>query len=118
MQPWTCQAGARDRHCDTPPSYRYLYRSTNPAAADLLPYDPAQPPADVATTTVNGAQVPYIVRVETSYLDRDQYAIAVLFRPGQALDRGPAPGAVHPQDARHPRSRLRHRLRPRAPHRT
>ena len=58
VQPWTCQPGARDRHCDTPPSYRYLYRSTNPADTGLLLYDPAHPPADVATTTVNGAQPP------------------------------------------------------------
>lgn len=83
VQPWTCQPGARDRHCDAPPSYRYLYRSTNPADAGLLPYDPAHPPADVATTPVNGAQVPFVVRVETGYEDRDQYAIAVLYRPGR-----------------------------------
>jgi hypothetical protein len=35
------------------------------------------------TTTDNGVTVPFIVRVETGYQDRDQYKIAVLFQPGQ-----------------------------------
>ena len=29
--------------------------------------------------------VPYIVRIETGYQDRDQYKIAVLYEPEQAL---------------------------------
>src|SRR5207247_62766 len=42
------------------------------------------PPSDVAqTTTYEGVTVPFIVRVETGYQDRDQYQIATLFQPGQ-----------------------------------
>ena len=47
-------------------------------------YDPSNPPADVATTTTQtGVTVPFIVRFETGYQDRDQYQIAVLFQPGK-----------------------------------
>ena len=91
VQPWTCQPGAGDRHCDTPATYTYLYRSTNSAETGLLPYNPASPPTDVASTIVNGKSVPFVVRVETGYEDRDQYSIAVLFTPGQAWT------AVRPQ---------------------
>jgi hypothetical protein len=34
-------------------------------------------------TTVNGVKVPFIVREETGYIDRDQYAIATLWQPGK-----------------------------------
>lgn len=69
-----------------------MYRSSNPivAAFGLLDYDPKHPPDDVATVkTESGAVVPFIVRVETGYVDRDQYKIAVLARPNRtwaALD--------------------------------
>ncbi len=84
LQPWKCQATAVDAQCNEPPSFSYLYRSTNPSAQQLQPYDPASPPSDVATTTTDsGAEVPFIVRVETGYIDRDQYRIAVLYQPGR-----------------------------------
>ena len=81
---WTCQTGAVDAKCDAPASFTYLYQSTDPSKAGLQPYDPSNPPTDVATTTTdNGMTVPFIVRVETGYQDRDQYSIATLFQPGQ-----------------------------------
>jgi hypothetical protein len=84
LQPWTCQTGAVDKDCDQPPSFEYLYMSTNPAKSGFQPYDPSNPPSDVAmTTTDQGVTVPFIVRVETGYMDRDQYQIAVLFQPGK-----------------------------------
>lgn len=92
IQPWICQETAVDRQCNQPPEYTYMYRSSNPivAAFGLLDYDPKSPPDDVATTrTESGAVVPFIVRVETGYVDRDQYKIATLARPGRtwsALD--------------------------------
>jgi len=44
------------------------------------PYDPANPPADLAmTTTDTGKTVPYIVRVERGTLNRGIYDIAVLY---------------------------------------
>jgi hypothetical protein len=84
LQPWKCQPTAVDAQCDQPPTFSYLYKSSNPAKPGLQPYDPANPPSDVATTTTDeGVSVPFIVRLETGYIDRDQYQIAVLFQPGK-----------------------------------
>jgi hypothetical protein len=98
VQPWVCQSGATDAQCDEPPTYAYYYMpavdqsqlasTTGPMdLSDLFQsYDPSSPPPSAAiatTTTDNGTTVPYIVRVETGYLDRDQYSIAMLWQPGQ-----------------------------------
>jgi hypothetical protein len=81
LQPWVCQSTAVDAQCNEPPSYKYVYYSTG---GSVQPYDPDNPPSDVATaTTDQGVQVPWIVRIETGYQDRDQYQIATLFRPGE-----------------------------------
>ncbi len=102
LKPWTCQAGATDKQCNQPPTFTYLYESTNPATTKLQPYDPNNPPSDVAqTTTDQGHTVPFIVRVETGYMDRDQYQIAALDQPSEAVDGGRAPDAVRPQAADH-----------------
>ncbi len=83
LKPWGCRAGATDSQCDQPPTFTYLYKSTNPAKIALQPYDPSSRPSDVAqTTTDQGVTAPFIVRVETGYMDRDQYQIAALYRPG------------------------------------
>ena len=37
--------------------------------------------------------MPFIVRLETGYIDRDQYAIADAVRPEQAVERRPARSA-------------------------
>ncbi len=84
VHPWKCQPGARDKQCDQPPSYSYFYESTDPRKSGFQSYDPSNPPSDVAqTTTENGAHVPFIVRVETGYQDRDQYKVATLYAPGK-----------------------------------
>ena len=50
----------------------------------LAPYDPADPPGDVSTTTTDqGKVVPFIVRQETGVIARDEYRIAVLYDPNQ-----------------------------------
>lgn len=87
IQPWVCQEKAVDKQCNQPPEYTYMYRSSNPivAAFGLLDYDPKHPPSDVATVkTESGSVVPFIVRIETGYIDRDQYKIAVLSRPNRS----------------------------------
>ena len=92
LQPWKCEAGARDAQCNKPATYTYLYKSTDPTKSDLQPYDPAKPPTDVATTTTDqGVKVPFIARQETGYQDRDQYTILTLFRPGQTWSRWAPP---------------------------
>ncbi|MCW2773317.1 MAG: hypothetical protein JWN91_1643 [Nocardioides sp.] len=82
---YVCQESATDAQCNEPATYDYLYKSTNPATPDLQPYDPANPPTDVATTTTDqGVEVPFVVRREQGYQDRDRYTILALFRPGRA----------------------------------
>jgi hypothetical protein len=84
LEPWLCEQGAVDPQCDEAASFRYVYMSTNPAKRGFQPYDPSNPPPDVAqTTTDEGVTVPFIVRIETGYMDRDQYQISVLFQPGK-----------------------------------
>jgi hypothetical protein len=85
IQPWQCQSGAVDAQCNQPAAYRFLYKRTS--GGGLAAYDPQNPPSDVATTTTDqGKTVPFIVRVETGYQNRDQYAIAILFDPAKPFE--------------------------------
>jgi hypothetical protein len=90
VQPWDCDlhpattglGPPRDAECSTPTVYRWLYKST--AGGGLRAYEPAAPPADVATTTTDaGVTVPYVVRVETGVQDRGIYQVAVLRDPAR-----------------------------------
>jgi hypothetical protein len=84
LKPWVCEQGARNKTCAMAPSYSYSYKSTDPAGVGLQSYDPSNPASDVATTTTdNGHKVPFIVRTETGYMDRDQYQISALYQPGK-----------------------------------
>jgi Tannase-like family of unknown function (DUF6351) len=81
VQPWVCQETAVDEQCNQAAEYEFQYRTTS---GGFAPYDPEDPPQDVAeTTTDEGETVPYIVRIETGYQDRDQYKIAVLYDPSK-----------------------------------
>jgi hypothetical protein len=106
IQPWQCQSGAQDKQCDQPPSYAYYYvpagqqgggsNSFGQAGGAFQPYDPNHPPPSAAiatTTTTEGVTVPFIIRQETGYMDRDQYAIATLWQPGKPWQ----PWAPQPQ---------------------
>jgi hypothetical protein len=84
IQPWKCQAGALDKQCNAAPKFTYSYAPAG--STELVDYDEKNPPpasAIATTTTDTGATVPFIVRKETGYLDRDQYAIAALWQPGK-----------------------------------
>ncbi|GAC1316430.1 MAG: DUF6351 family protein [Acidimicrobiales bacterium] len=97
IQPWACQSGALDKQCNAPTTSAYSYLPAGSEAARIgasgvasfglfQPYDPAKPPpaGSIATTTTDtGETVPFIVRTETGYLDRDQFATAVLYQPEQ-----------------------------------
>ena len=94
IQPWTCAAGTSGPQCDKTASYIYHYQPAGPGKAPLRDYDPANPPAApliASTTTQTGVTVPFIIREEIGYLDRDEYRIAALFQPGKAWN------GVHPQ---------------------
>jgi hypothetical protein len=85
IQPWTCFDGARDAQCNRDPVYTYQYMPAG--GGGFADYDPANPPADVGTTTTDeGKTVPYIVRVETGAINRDEYRIAVLYDPAKPWD--------------------------------
>ncbi len=100
-------AGAADRQCDQAPTFAYSYEPVG--TNSLQSYDPSHPPpsASIATaTTTDGVTVPFIVRQETGYIDRDQYAIATLWQPGEPWAAVGAPAAVQRQADHHPRRQL------------
>ena len=91
VQPWVCQETAVDEQCNEPPAYEFEYMPEG--GGGFQPYDPEDPPSDVATTTTDeGNEVPFIVRIETGYQLRDQYKIAVLYDPEKPFT------ATSPQD--------------------
>ncbi len=64
--------------CETPTVVSFIYRNT---AGDWLPYNPAAPPdaATIAqTTTMDGKNVPMIVRWERGVINRFMYSIMML----------------------------------------
>ena len=100
IQPWTCQESATDEQCNEPPTFEFFYLpegssqegqalpgiGSNSDGGAFEPYDPENPPPEdeiETTTTTEGVTVPFIVRLELGYLDRDQYAIATLFDPAK-----------------------------------
>jgi Tannase-like family of unknown function (DUF6351) len=98
VQPWRCgNAHPTDAQCDEAPTYAYEYK--NAITGQLESYNPSSPPeaAQIATTTTeNGVTLPFIIRIETGYQDRDQYKIAVLFQPGMAWEAwAPQPQFIH-----------------------
>ncbi len=84
IQPWACAAGTTGKQCHKAPTYAYSYLPVT--GGSLQSYDPKSPPPAAliaSTTTQTGATVPFIVRVETGFSDRDEYRIAALFQPGK-----------------------------------
>jgi len=85
--PYVCEttsfglAPASPPDCYAPTVVSYVYKNTSGAFVPLA--SPASVPADMATATVDGRSVPYIVRVETGVIDRAVYQIAALY-DGQA----------------------------------
>ena len=80
LQPWICQETAVDADCNQPARYELLAVTED----GFVAYDPEAPPEGIQqTTTTEGETVPFIVRVETGYQDRDQYRIATLFDPAK-----------------------------------
>src|SRR4051794_34237199 len=93
IEPWYCADGALDKQCNRPTTYTWQYKSSSPNGG-FAAYDPANPPSDVATTTTDeGKTVPYIVRLETGTMDRNQYLISVLADPKKPFTRWSGPPA-------------------------
>jgi Tannase-like family of unknown function (DUF6351) len=81
--PYFCQttsfglAASVQPDCSAPTQISYEYFTTAGAFEPLA--DPSTRPADLATATVNGKTVPFIVRVETGTIDRAVYQTAALY---------------------------------------
>ncbi|MGN6867573.1 MAG: DUF6351 family protein [Solirubrobacteraceae bacterium] len=81
--PFLCQttafglAPASPPDCFAPTVVSYVYKNTAGAFVPLA--DPTARPADLATATVNGQSVPYIVRLEQGVIDRAVYQTAALY---------------------------------------
>lgn len=82
QQPFYCEtvgAGlgpALDASCAAPTQVVYRYRTTAGGFATLA--DPAERPANLASLTVDGVEVPYIVRLERGVINRGVYELAAL----------------------------------------
>ncbi len=69
-----------DADCSIATRVDYAYRSTSGRTRPLP--DPTVRPADLAsTTTITGATVPFLIRIETGTLNRAIYQIAMLHDP-------------------------------------
>ncbi len=84
LQPWRCEnAHPIDAKCDEAPTLSYQFKPVGGGSFES--YDPASPPPAAlieSVTSENGTTVPFIIRTETGYEDRDQYQISVLYQPG------------------------------------
>jgi hypothetical protein len=78
--PWNLGAVDEDCHVDGP-SVNYRYRTTAGSFADY-PTDGSVPENLATTTTSDGVEVPYVVRIERGTINRGVYETAVLHQPG------------------------------------
>ncbi len=85
--------GPTDPNCHVQRRVQYVYRTTGNQFKSL-PEPHSTLPADLAhTTTVTGATVPYIVRLETGTINRAIYQTAILHNPNNAAPSPHAPPA-------------------------
>lgn len=82
IEPWVCTTEAHglgpptDDDCDAPTQVTWSYVTSGGEVRELD--DPSTLPGDVATTTVNGTDVPFVIRTEVGVIDRGVYRIWVL----------------------------------------
>ena len=83
IQPWACAEGAADEHCNVEVTYEFL------CGASLESCDPETAVAGAGTTTTDeGNEVPFVVRVERGVTMRDSYVIAALYNPDEPWEPG------------------------------
>ena len=101
QRPWICQtedsglgSPPASGPCVAPTRYDWFYRTT---AGEFAPYDPANPPADLAqTTTIDGITVDYIVRVESGTINESIYRIAIIDDPANPISNPWSPSGTAP----------------------
>ena len=108
VQPWVCQSTRRRLAVQPAGELRVPLQDAR-AARSPTTTPTARRPTSPTTTTDQGKTVPYIVRVETGYQDRDQYKIAVLYDPTKPWTAWDPQTAVEPQAPDQPRRELRNR---------
>ena len=81
-----------DADCTAPTVIQYLYLPTGASALIPLPSTSTLPSDVATTTTLTGATVPFVVRVETSTVNRGIYQSAVLHDPSSE----PSPSPFSP----------------------
>lgn len=67
---------ATDDDCSAPTQVEYRYRTLDGEFAELA--DPADRPVDLATVSIDGTTVPFIVRLERGVINRGVYEIAAV----------------------------------------
>lgn len=81
-----------DSNCSAATNVQYVYR-TSATPASFKPFPSGTRPTDLGTTTtIDGKNVPYIVRVETGTINRAIYQTAILHDP--ANEAAPSPTSV------------------------
>ena len=105
-QPFVCETDAfelpsgetlgapLDENCSAARRVDYAYRAADGTLKPLADAS-ALPPDAAATTTLTGAEAPYVVRIETGVVNRAVYQIAMLHAPG-AGDPEPDPWTPPP----------------------
>lgn len=78
-QPAVATEASARATCADATTTEFQYRTTEGTFRSIS--GPDQRPADLATTTVDGAEVPFVVRVETGVINRSPYSFAVLDDP-------------------------------------
>jgi hypothetical protein len=85
IEPWRCKnEHPTDAKCDEAATFSYQYKPVG--GASFQSFNPESPPEAAlieSVTTENGTTVPYIIRTETGYADRDKYQITALYQPGK-----------------------------------
>ena len=106
QQPFVCETEAfelvsgetlgapLDDACSIERRIDYAYRSTEDGELKPLANSASRPSDLATTTTLTGATVPYIVRIETGTINRAIYQIAMLHDP--AVDAEPDPWTAPP----------------------
>ncbi len=73
------QVIGHSRHCGVKTRVDYFYKPTEPPpGGGLLPYDPKDPPTDVAMIEIDGKPHRYVVRYERGTINRFVYGIALI----------------------------------------
>jgi hypothetical protein len=85
----TAFGAATDADCSAPAKVTYMYLRTGGTALVALPSTTALPTDAASATTLAGVTVPFVVRVETTTVDRGIYQSAVLHDP--TTDAPPTP---------------------------